>query len=277
AGSDALMAVLMGEPVREGDPAAESAARDMAVLGEQLKLIGDALATAPAEPGPEPDPDPESTAPTGPGAEPGARSRTVPAADEPAREQPPRQWWVREEVPDTVLPVAAPGGRRRRRPLLVLAASFAALASLVGAFALIQYYVAHPSSMSAAKDSARSADGATGSVRLSPGEMVACSSLIVEGAVARVERGPAAWLTVTLDIDTYLKPARGPARDQFRLPAEAENVTVGTRLLVIMGRADHDREPSHYYVGSDVASERDWVDQGLLEAATQELDCPGRG
>ncbi|MGW1281804.1 hypothetical protein ACWD4V_33240 [Streptomyces tsukubensis] len=246
AGSDPLMAVLMGEPAREGDAAAESAERDMALLGEQLKLIGDTLARdagPPREAGPE---QPGETGPEQPGP---------------------------ERVP--VVPAGRP--HRRRRPLFVLAASVAALASLVGAFTLVQYYVAHPSSLSAS-DSAKSVPRAgdsegEGSMRLGPGELVACSALIVEGTVARAERGPAAWLTVTLDIDTHLKPQRGPDRERFRLPVEAAGeITVGARMLVLVSRFDRDGEPSHYYVGDKIPAGRDWVDQGL--EAAQGLDCP---
>ncbi|MEW1545657.1 hypothetical protein [Streptomyces tsukubensis] len=245
AGSDPLMAVLMGEPVREGDAAAESAERDMALLGEQLKLIGDTLARdaeSPQEAGPE---------------QPGGRG--------PGRSGPER------------VPVVAAGRRRRRRPLFVLAASVAALASLAGAFTLVQYYVAHPPTLSAsdsAKSAPRAGDGrGEGSMRLGPGELVACSALIVEGTVARAERGPAAWLTVTLDIDTRLKPEGGPGRERFRLPADAAGeITVGARMLVVVSRFDRDGEPGHYYVGDRIPAGRDWVDQGL--EAAQGLDCP---
>ncbi|QDY76750.1 hypothetical protein FQU76_09615 [Streptomyces qinzhouensis] len=160
--------------------------------------------------------------------------------------------------------------RRRRRPLFVLAASVAALASLVGAFTLIQYYVAHPPSLSSRSE--RGSENAA--MKPAPDGLVACSELIVEGTVARVEKGPADLLTVTLDVDTYLKPRRGPGRERIALPVEvAPEATVGTRMLVAMSRFGP--EESFYYTGDDIAHGRAWVDEGLPQA--EGLDCPGRG
>ncbi|MEE1792047.1 hypothetical protein PUR28_14910 [Streptomyces sp. BE308] len=69
-GSDELMAVLLGEPApRDGGSGTAAryvaAERDLAVLGTQLRLIGDALAAGPQPAVPEP-PAPEPAAPGSP-------------------------------------------------------------------------------------------------------------------------------------------------------------------------------------------------------------------
>ncbi|MFE0426532.1 hypothetical protein [Streptomyces sp. NPDC058953] len=266
ADAEALMAVLMGEPVPEGDAAGARAARDMAVLAEQLKLIGGALADeeTPARvpdeppataPDPDPDPDPEH-----------AYAETPPLR--PVRNRPARQ----------ARPNRRP--RRSRRTVIALAASFVLLASVLGAAALVQYYVADPAAISAPEnagmkdESAGSAGEDTAAAKLAPDGLVACARLIVEGTVSGARRDGAGRFTVTLDADTYLKPDRGPGRERVVLPEDAaKEVTVGERMLVVVFR-DSGEEPL-YYLGDSVADGRRWVDEGL--SGNRELACPGRG
>ncbi|MEU3597928.1 hypothetical protein ABZ714_04235 [Streptomyces sp. NPDC006798] len=269
---DALMAVLMGEPVPEGDAAAGSAARDMAVLAEQLKLIGGAL-VADADTGAD-----EAVAAAVPAAP------AAPVSDEPAAGRTVRPLRLRTRP---ARPGAGSGRPGRRRTVLALAATAAVLATLLGAAALVQYYEAVPGGTLSASDTAAEKEAYPGdessgrsAAKLAPAEAAACARLIAEGTVvaAGTEEadgadGPGRF-TVTLDVDTRLKPGQGPRRERVVFPAGAEpEVKTGSRMLVVVP-SEPDQQPL-YYLDADVPEGRDRIDRILSEE--QELVCPGRG
>ncbi|MEU5159513.1 hypothetical protein AB0G74_07870 [Streptomyces sp. NPDC020875] len=274
---DALMAVLMGEPVPEGDPAAGRAARDMAVLAEQLKLIGGVLASdadGEAAAGPVPAGSPPAapvTAPAGRIVRP-LRLRSRPARSRPGADS---------------RPGSGAGNPERRRTVLALAASAAVLATLLGAAALVQYYVAAPGDSLTASDIAaekgtypRASTGEESAAKRAPAKGAACARLIAEGTVvaAGTEKSDggagSGRFTVTLDVDTHLQPGQGLRRERVVFPPGTEpEVRIGTRMLVVVP-SDPDQKPL-YYLGDDVPEGRDRVQEDL--SGERGLVCPGRG
>ncbi|MFF0444820.1 hypothetical protein ACFYT4_00085 [Streptomyces sp. NPDC004609] len=240
---DALMAVLLGESPAEGDSGAAAAARDMRILGEQLRLIGDALAREepPRRPGPSPEPDlrPDPRSPSRP--DPRPRSQPGPGL--------------------RPVPQRGPRPKRRRRLAAALAASAAVLATLAGIGIGVQYQ--------AARGGAADAESA----KLTAEGYTACARLIAEGTVVRTESVPGRT-RVVLKVESYLKPAAGPKEQEFLVPREeTANVLVGTRLLVIVSRLPE--EGVSYYTGAEIPSGRSWVTEGL--AGDADLPCPGAG
>lgn len=268
---DALMAVLMGEPVPEGDPAAGRAARDMAVLAEQLKLIGGVLAS-----------DADGEAASGP----------VPA--DPVAVPPPARRGIVRPLRLRSRPArpqsgagSGPGRAERRRTVLALAASAAVLATLLGAAALVQYYVAAPGDSLTASDIAaekgtypRASTGEDSAAKRAPTKGAACARLIAEGTVvaAGTEKSDggdgSGRFTVTLDVDTHLEPGQGLRRERVVFPPGTEpEVRIGTRMLVVVP-SDPDQKPL-YYLGDDVPEGRDRIQEDL--SGERGLVCPGRG
>ncbi|MET7514986.1 hypothetical protein ABZS88_16240 [Streptomyces sp. NPDC005480] len=233
----ALMQALTGEPLPDQDAAdpeavaAHAAAvADVALLAEQVRGIGDALA-------------------------------------------------VREEPRPA--PVVAP--RPRRRPLAVAFGALAAAcaASLLGG--LVWLGVSAPGGGAADDKSAADHRGASDSGKqgadVTPEGFVACSRLIVEGTVVRVEPVPGAERdTITLTATRYYKPAKGPEKVTFRMDHDVDpRLKPGDRTLISIPKGGEypDNWPTK---AGDRASLRDMVVNAL--PGSRALKCstaPGPG
>ncbi|MEU1405592.1 hypothetical protein ABZ471_25075 [Streptomyces sp. NPDC005728] len=185
-----------------------------------------------------------------------------------------------EDLPDTGIPggearnrstSASPGRRRWRLP--VAAAALLVLGGLAAGV------------LAVSEQGDPDVDPGGGESLSAPG-MVACSSSIAEGRVARVERaGTGDGLRVVLDVDRSYKPAHGGGRQLAFATSEpdAEHYyRVGARLLVLVssrqGEAptayrDGDAPPE----GSGNALEwgRAWVEKALPDS--EGVKCTGSG
>ncbi|MEV0688784.1 hypothetical protein [Streptomyces sp. NPDC050388] len=257
-GMDALMAALLDEslPARaRQDPAftaaRDAAAADVAVLREQLGLIGDALADA------------------GEHREAGSGSPATPLAP------------VRSLAPVTPLP-ARP--RRARRPLRT------ALGTLVAAAAATVvvgtgWLVAQPGGGASEASDAKAADkaassGQDGGAAFGSPHYLACARLVVEGTVAAVEPVPdtgagAGQERVTLTATHVHKPEKGTrgGDDEIVLLREADGrppLHEGDRVLVGLPREG--AVPDTVIVGEEeIAPERARIAAALPVSRT--LTC----
>ncbi|MFB7415097.1 hypothetical protein ACFC1L_10755 [Streptomyces sp. NPDC056210] len=232
----ALMLALTGEPLpREdvADPeaaAAHAAAQaDVALLAEQVRGIGDALA-APARPRPA--------------------------------------------------PVAAP--RPRRRPLAVAFGALAAACAATLLGGLVWLGADAPGSGAdnkSAADQSGAADNGKRGADVTPEGFVACSRLIVEGTVVRVEPVPGAERdTITLTATRYYKPAEGPEKVTFRMDHDVDpRLKPGDRTLISIPKGEE--YPDNWATkAEDRASLRDMVVNAL--PGSRALKCskaPGPG
>lgn len=243
-GADALMAAIIDGPLTDearADAAfmAEhrSAVADVALLREQLGIIGRALAEPPApvpEPEPAPDPDP---------------------------------------VP---VPVRRPSRARRRFFAVALGGLAVAAAGsvLVGMGWLLTQTGAGDASSSkgdSAADSQEAASPAGGTAFGSP-RYLACSRLVAEGRATSVEQLPGtASIRVTLHMTRYYRPGKGEEELTFVVD---ENLVPGLRkgVSVLIGIPQGARQPDFWAVGEqNIAPERAWITASLPKA--RELTC----
>ncbi|MEV7812131.1 hypothetical protein AB0P05_15490 [Streptomyces flaveolus] len=297
-GMDALMAAITGDPLPEEarrDPAflAEhrEAEADVAVLREQLVRLAGALTGE------------GSTEEAG--VSPGAVSAPSPARRPRSR--------TRSSVPTRPAGPPRPGrasGPRRALRIALGSLAGAAAFSLVLGFG---WLVAQGGGGADDKSGASSAKGDVGSAGqeagaggrpADPERELACSRLVVEGTVARVERekdapgsaasgsaapgsaasgsaapgsGPGSAASapgsrVTLTVVRSYRPAHGPAEVRFLLDADERPAPrVGQHVLVRVGRGE--RQASLWAVGdSRVAAARAWITEALPGSRT--LTCP---
>ncbi|MCK8431610.1 hypothetical protein G3I77_00820 [Streptomyces sp. D2-8] len=210
-----------------------SATADVALLREQLDLIGQALAGPEriSEPVPEQDPEP------GPGAGGGA----------------------------SVTPLSA--RRDRRKPLDV---ALKGLVAAVGAGLVIGmgWLVVQSGGMSAGGDQGASsaADRSAGrehaeeDAKLSNAGYLACARIVVEGTVAKVETVAGNGQDrVTLDVTRYYKPDKGRKRITFPMETGVEpRLRAGDHALV--GISGVQAEPDLWTTGEkEIARERAWI------------------
>ncbi|MEU6228099.1 hypothetical protein [Streptomyces sp. NPDC047042] len=260
-GVDALMAALTDDPLPEealtdADFMAEhwSAAADVALLREQLGLIGDALTSR------------EHTA-----AE-GAVSERV---RKPARISV-REWRYWRPLRTLALGVAA------------VTAAGALSAGSVWLFAQAGRGVEDSASTSSA-DSAPSysldpqsggdedggaglKDGGPAAGALTTPQHLACARLVVEGTVTAVALGPGAGQErVTLRVTRYYKPDKGPAEVTFVMDLETDpRPTVGEHALI--GIPTGAESPDTWTVGEkEIAAERARITAALPTSRT--LEC----
>ncbi|MGW1497712.1 hypothetical protein ACWCQW_03835 [Streptomyces mirabilis] len=240
-GVDALLAAITDEALPEGagdDPEfmAEhrSAVADVALLREQLAVIGDALADRAEE------------------------ARPVP---------------VRAPRRRTRRPEGAPRNRGRRPLALVVGtlvvASVAAM--VVGMGWILAHNGAGASDSSGAK--AADSKTAGGSASLSAPGYLACARLVAEGTVADVEPLPGTTENrITLHVDRYYKPEKGKAEVVLVLDEEvAPRPREGERVLVAL--QDDPATPTGWTTGEKaIADERAWIVKALPESRT--LTCP---
>ncbi|MFJ8056274.1 hypothetical protein [Streptomyces sp. NPDC096142] len=239
-GVDALMAAITGEPLPDAARAdagfmAEhaTATAEVALLREQLGIIGEALSAPAAPPAPHP------------------VTRSVQAR--PAR-------------PSTLTRPA-----RRRHPVLrVLAYGTLATAVIAGLVTGVAWLGAHDGGATA--DSSAAQGKSDASARMSgdgpppadPEAALACDRLVVEGTVARVEtRADDPWTTVVLTVIRSFKPARSPSQVSFLLDGGADpKPRAGQHVLVAVGRGR--QNASLWAVGDTrVAANRAWIAEAL--------------
>lgn len=254
-GADALMAAITGEPLPDAARAdAEfmaghrAALADVAVLREQLGIVGDALAAPPGE----------ASSPAAVRA-----SRPVAAPDESGR-------GTVRDIPHVPRPVRPARRGRALRIAFGSLAAVAALAVVVGLGRLMalsgsQSDSASKSSADAASTSAGAADKAVGDgpTPSDPEREVACSRLVVEGTVAEVGPLGDPRIRVVLSVTRYYRPDHGPARVTFLLDRGAEpQPRRGQHVLIrIPQGADG---PTLWAVGGErVAANRAWITRAL--------------
>ncbi|MFK0018080.1 hypothetical protein [Streptomyces sp. NPDC090798] len=235
-GVDALLAAITDEALPEGagdDPEfmAEhrSAVADVALLREQLAVIGDALADRAEETKPVP---------------------------------------VRAPRKRTRRPEGAPRNRGRR-PLALVVGTLAVTtvaAMVVGMGWLLAHNGGGASETSGAK-AADSGSAGGGASLSAPG--LACARLVAEGTVAHVEPLPGTTENrITLHVDRYYKPEKGKAEVVLVLEAEvAPRPREGERVLVALH--DDPATPTGWTTGAKaIADERAWIVKALPESRT---------
>ncbi|MEU0818163.1 hypothetical protein [Streptomyces mirabilis] len=240
-GVDALLAAITDEALPEGagdDPEflAEhrSAVADVALLREQLAVIGDALADRAQEAKPVP---------------------------------------VRAPRKRTRRPEGAPRNRGRRPLALVLGTLVAATvaAMVVGMGWILAHNGAGASDSSGAK--AADSGTAGGGASLSAPGYLACARLVAEGTVAHVEPLPGTTENrITLHVDRYYKPEKGRAEVVLVLDEQvAPRPREGERVLVAV--QGDPATPTGWTTGDKaIADERAWIVKAL--PASRTLTCP---
>ncbi|MCX4424153.1 hypothetical protein [Streptomyces mirabilis] len=240
-GVDALLAAITDEALPEGagdDPEflAEhrSAVADVALLREQLAVIGDALADRAQEAKPVP---------------------------------------VRAPRKRTRRPEGAPRNRGRRPLALVLGTLVAATvaAMVVGMGWILAHNGAGASDSSGAK--AADSGTAGGGASLSAPGYLACARLVAEGTVAHVEPLPGTTENrITLHVDRYYKPEKGRAEVVLVLDEQvAPRPREGERVLVAV--QGDPATPTGWTTGEKaIADERAWIVKAL--PASRTLTCP---
>jgi hypothetical protein len=236
--ADALMAAITDEPLTDQARSdAEfmarhrAAAADVALLREQLSVIGDALADA------------------GKVSEP-AR---------PARK--PRKARNRR-------PAGAP--KKRSRHPGALAVTLGSLAAAVVASGIVGmgWLIAQGGGVGGSNDAASSKAGSGGGSSVEGPGYLACARLVVEGTVTEVEPVPGAEQDrITLHVDRSYKPAKGKDQVTFVMdtvidprPHKGQHALVGIRT----GAAMPDRWVT---AEKDIARDREWILKALPKAA----------
>ncbi|PKW07846.1 hypothetical protein SAMN05428944_5072 [Streptomyces sp. 1222.5] len=267
-GMDALMAAITGDPLpadARRDPAflAEhrAAEADLALLREHLDRLARALTEEPLAEGRE-DRSPESPAPSeGPAPSPapagrpaGGRPRSVTRPAGPSR--PPRP--------------GRPSGPRRALRIALGTLAGAAACSLVVGFGWLVTQAGLGADDSAG-DAKSAADAGGKSVTpeaagrpADPERELACSRLVVEGTVVKVQRRQgSSWSRVTLTVTRSYRPAHGPAEVGFLLDGTAEPAPrTGQHVLVRVARGEE--RASLWSVGDTrVAADRAWIVRAL--------------
>ncbi|MFI1207502.1 hypothetical protein ACH4UV_07805 [Streptomyces sp. NPDC020802] len=263
-GMDALLAAITDEPLPEGarDDAEflaehRSAVADVALLREQLRIMGDTLAAeAPAGTGPA---GTASRATVGKAPSPG---RVPPRASAPLRppkkeDRPRRSRRLRHYAGAAVVP-------------LVLAAGTAMLGGLV--WLGVQ---GGARSDAGAKDSSAVQSEAGGDLGYTPEMDIACSKILVEGTVQSITAAGEENVHVVLKVKRYYRPERSVADHptiRVTLPESArEDLKPGTYTLVRVPVHPEDRQD--WETGWGVGDVR----KGLLEAlpGARGLTCAG--
>ncbi|MEU0196948.1 MULTISPECIES: hypothetical protein [unclassified Streptomyces] len=242
---DPLMAVLVGDPLPSAArrdagfmAAHRAAAADVALLREQLGLIGDTLAQqAGAEPSAV---TPLSVRPR-PRTRPGPRTRPRPL----------------------VLTLRG----------LAAAAVAAAVVGLGWVVVQSGAGAGNDTASSSAADSGARAESGAGygaeEGKLSDAGYLACARLVVEGTVAEVEAVPGTGRNrVTLDVDRHYKPAEGRDRVVFPMDAGIDPpLRPGDHVLV--GIRQGHAEPDMWTTDErEIARERAWITAALPESRT---------
>ncbi|MGW6062925.1 hypothetical protein [Streptomyces sp. NPDC055189] len=247
-GYDALMLALTDEPLpadagRDPELAAEHAAAvaDVALLREQIGVVGRALAAPALAPAPASAPAP------------------VPAL---------------ASVPDQWAGVRPAGARRRRVTVAFGLAAATAAASLVGGLAWLAMESGGGITANGDSDAAKGAAPEAGDQRADgggsndtdrkPGAYAACARLIVEGTVKRVEPVPGGVSErIVLDVTRYYKPDQGAKRITFVMDVDVDpRLGPGDRTLI--GIPKGEASPDIWSKGEkDLAKDRAWIEREL--------------
>ncbi|GGS45497.1 hypothetical protein [Streptomyces cinerochromogenes] len=298
-GMDALMAAITGDPLPEEarrDPAflAEhrAAEADVAVLRDQLSRLADAL-TGAEDTGAE-DTGAEDTGAEDTGVEDAGEERTKQEEAGQGENGDGKTGGEGSGVSRVAVPGPRPAGRPRgrtrpagrdrpprpprpgrpggpRRALRIVLGSFAGATafSLALGFGWLVTHGGGGDDMGGASSGAEKQNAGAGVRPPDPERELACSRLVVEGTVARVEPAQdAAGSRVTLTVTRSYKPAHGPAEVAFLLDAGAWPAPRrGQHALV---RVPHgDTYASQWTVGDvRVAAERDWITDALPGSRT---------
>ncbi|MFC9126618.1 hypothetical protein ACFT4A_07215 [Streptomyces sp. NPDC057099] len=273
-GMDALMAAILGDPVPEAArrdtdylAAHRAAATDVALLREQLTLLGDALAHGDEarveDRGEAADPAGRTVA-AGPTAGPrGAAHGAGPGA--------PADSAVR------VLPVRARRGRPRPVSIALRGLVAAAAATVVVGMGWLVVQggagSGGDSEGSSAADTAAGTQHGSEDAKLSAAGYLACARIVVEGTVAEVEPVPGTGQDrVTLDVERSYKPAEGQKRVVFPMSEEVDpRLRPGDHVLI--GITGGQAEPDHWSVGEkEIAHDRAWITAALPDSRT--TPCP---
>ncbi|MFM9592975.1 hypothetical protein ACKI1J_28280 [Streptomyces scabiei] len=244
AGMDALMAALLDEPLPEEAledaefmAARDAAAADVALLREQLGLLGEALAVTGDD--------------ARAGAPPGRPAAARPGDAAGAETDPGRVSGTATAPTASVTPLL-PRPDRARRALSItykgLAAAAVASVVLVLGWGFTQTEGSNSTakSDSAADGAAASrapneqSDGGGDSGSLSREGYVACSRLIVEGTVTEVQAVPgAAQDRITVEVDRWIKPDKGGDEVVFPMDQDVDpRLKEGDHVLVGIPRRD---------------------------------------
>ncbi|WP_326713001.1 hypothetical protein OG758_31320 [Streptomyces sp. NBC_01474] len=173
--------------------------------------------------------------------------------------------------------------RPRRRPLAVAFGALAAAcaAAMLGGLAWLGVAGApgDGADSKSAADHRGAADSGKQGADVTPEGFVACSRLIVEGTVVRVEPVPGAERdTITLTATRYYKPAKGPEKVTFRMDHDVDpRLKPGDRTLISIPKGEE--YPDNWATKAvDRASLRDMVVNAL--PGSRALKCskaPGPG
>ncbi|MGW2714691.1 hypothetical protein ACWC4J_37885 [Streptomyces sp. NPDC001356] len=279
-GMDALMAAVTGDPLPEEarrDPAFLAAHRaaeaDVAVLRDQLVRLAEAL-TGEAGTGEAAE---ALTGEAGTGEAAGAPRDPVPAPPSARR----TRGRTRPSAPTRPGRPGRPDGPRRALRIALGSLAGAAAFCLVLGFGWLVAQGGGPggandeSGASSAKGNADATgqEAGAGGRPAYPERELACSRLVVEGTVARVERaGDVPGSRVTLTVIRSYRPAHGPAEVRFLLGAGARPAPrAGQHVLVRVGQDE--RYAGLWAVGERrVAAARAWITDAL--PGSRDLACP---
>ncbi|MEU8978640.1 hypothetical protein [Streptomyces sp. NPDC048309] len=279
AAADALLAAITDEPLPEGahEDAAfmaehRSAMADVALLRRQLTAIGNTLADGEVRQditARQDTRDRQHDSERQDGSE-HQGSRKPAAVAKPQLEPKPK--------PKLEPKPPRPPSRRRRRPFAIALgglAATAALSTVVGLGWLVSHNGggADSASKSSGGSAADSATGAGGAPSDPAGEL-ACSRLVVEGTVARVQvdKATAPRFTVVLTVTRYFVPDHGPSQVTFLLSGGAEpSPHPGDHVLIRIPRGADG--PTLWAVGDPlVATNRAWITKALPQARTTQCE-----
>ncbi|WP_328496345.1 hypothetical protein OHS59_29320 [Streptomyces sp. NBC_00414] len=286
-GIDALLAAITDEPLPEGardDPAfmAEhrSAVADVALLREQLRIMGDTLAAE--SPAAEP-PTVESPAVAGPAAE-GSTSdgptATGPAGGSVAGKRP-----RPSRAPAPLRPPKEAGPRQPRRYRRYAGAAMGALV-IAGGTALLGGLVwlgvaggAGDEGSSASDKSAGQQDGGGDASVVSPEMHLACSKVLVEGTVRSITPAAEGNVRVELKVKRYYRPERTvadhPTITVTLLESAREDLKIGTYTLVRLPVDPRDQQD--WETGPGVADARKELLKALPGARGMKCAVPEGG
>ncbi|MFJ8711970.1 hypothetical protein ACIRD9_01990 [Streptomyces violaceus] len=290
-GMDALMAAIVGDPVPEGArrdagfmAAHRAAVTDVALLREQLTLMGDTLARgdrAQVEAGAGTEAGADAGDPGGAG-EPAGRTPAAGPAAGPGAAAHAAGPGTAADPSVRVLPVRPRGAaprRNRPRPLSIALRGLVAAAAatvVVGMGWLVVQGGAgagdDSAGSSAADSAARPQDGGENAKSGHAGYL-ACARLVVEGTVAEVEPVPGTGQDrVTLDVERSYKPAKSQERVVFPMAEDVDpRLRPGDHVLV--GITGAQAQPDLWSVGEkEIARERAWITAALPESRT--IPCP---
>lgn len=275
AGVDALMAALLDEPLPEQAledaefmAARDAAAADVALLREQLGLLGEALAVTGDD--------------ARAGAPPGRLAAARPGDAAGAETDPGRVSGTATAPTASVTPLL-PRPDRARRALSITFKGLAAAAVASVVLALGWGFTQTDGSSSTAK-SGSAADEATrqsaapdsgdrgGSGSLSAEGYVACSRIIVEGTVTEVQPVPgAAQDRITVEVRRWIKPDKGGEQIVFPMDQDVDpRLKEGDHVLVGIPR--HDAHPDVWTTDeSQIARDGAWMEKAL--PGSEKLPC----